>query len=83
MILIEENPRILIEDLLNGFSNNFKRTSIWRLMHERGRRKWLVLDRPDLTPEHAAPRLRWALEYQHFSPEVWARVFWSDECTVE
>lgn len=56
--MIDENPRILIEDLLEGVSNKVKRTSIWRLMHEQGRRKWLVLDRPALTPEHAAARLR-------------------------
>jgi hypothetical protein len=43
----------------------------------------LVLDRPDLTPFHAAQRLRWALEYAHFNPEDWARDFWSDECSVE
>lgn len=81
--MIEENPRVLIEDLLDGVSHKVKRMSIWRLLHEQGRRKWLVLDRPGLTPEHAAARLRWALEYQHFTPTDWARVFWSDECTVE
>lgn len=81
--MIDQNPRVLIEDLLEGVSNKVKRTSIWRLMHEQGRRKWLVLDRPALTPEHAAARLRWALEYQHFTPTEWNRVFWSDECTVE
>lgn len=52
--MIEDNPRVLIEDLLEGVSNKVKRTSIWRLLHEQGRRKWLVLDRPSLTPEHAA-----------------------------
>jgi hypothetical protein len=61
--MIEDNPRVLIEDLLDGVLNKVKRTSIWRLLHEQGRRKWLVLDRLSLTPEHAAARLRWALEY--------------------
>ena len=32
--IIDKDPHILIEDLLNGISNKVKRTSIWRLMHE-------------------------------------------------
>jgi transposase len=80
---IDENPRITYEDLLTTVDNKVKRHSIWRLLHEEGRRKWLVLDRPGLTPTHAAQRLRWARTYEHFTPDDWARVFWSDECTVE
>jgi hypothetical protein len=60
---IEDNARVLTEDLLDGISNKVNTTSICRLMHEQGRLKWLVLDRPDLSPEHAATRLHWALEY--------------------
>ncbi|KAJ5887365.1 hypothetical protein N7495_007406 [Penicillium taxi] len=32
---------------------------------------------------HAEKRLRWAREYEYFSPDDWRRVFWSDETTVE
>lgn len=56
--MIEQNPRVMIEDLLEGVSHKVKKTSIWRLMHEQGRRKWLVLDCPAPNPEHAAARLR-------------------------
>ena len=80
---IDTNPRITYDDLLATVDNKVKRTSIWRLLHEEGRRKWLVLDRPGLTPGHAAARLQWAREYEHFTPEEWARVFWSDECSIE
>lgn len=80
---IDENPRVTYEDLLSEVDNKVKRASIWRLLHEEGRRKWLVMDRPALTPEHAAARLRWARTYEHFTPQDWTRVFWSDECTVE
>ncbi|KAJ5783167.1 hypothetical protein N7457_004941 [Penicillium paradoxum] len=37
----------------------------------------------DLDEEKVIKRLRWARRYEHFTPEDWARVFWSDECTVE
>ncbi len=42
---------------------------IWRLLHEEGRRQWLVFYRPALTPEHAAGRLTWAREYEHLTPQ--------------
>lgn len=80
---INENPRITYDDLLATVDNKVKRHSIWRLLHDEGRRKWLVLDRPGLTPFHAAQRLRWATTYAHYTPNDWERVFWSDECTVE
>lgn len=81
--MIDENPRVTYEDLLAGVDNKVKRTSIWRLLHEEGRRKWLVLDRPGLTPAHAAARLEWARTYEYYTPRDWLSVFWSDECTVE
>lgn len=80
---IDINPRITYEDLLTTVDHKVKRNSIWRLLHEEGRRKWLVLDRPALTPEHATARRRWAERYAHFTPLDWARVYWSDECTIE
>jgi transposase len=54
---IDANPRITYDDLLTTIDNKVKRTSVWRLLHEEGRRKWLVLDRPSLTPIHTEARL--------------------------
>jgi hypothetical protein len=48
-----------------------------------GRRKWRQRNVPELKSEHAAKRLAWAMEYEHFTPQDWARVKWSDECMVE
>jgi hypothetical protein len=50
--------------------------------------KWVFengekMQRPSLTPIHAEKRLHWALQYQNFTSEDWARVYWSDECTIE
>jgi transposase len=80
---INEDPRITYEDLLPEVDNKVKKEAIRRLLVEEGRRKWLVIDRPGLTPYHAARRLRWARTYEHYTPQDWAKVFWSDECTVE
>lgn len=38
---------------------------------------------PHLTPIHAEKGLLWALRWQHFEPLDWARVYFSEECTVE
>jgi transposase len=52
-------------------------------MRELGRRKWLQRKRPEIKAHHAEARLNWARTYESFTPEDWARVKWSDECTVE
>ncbi|KAJ5472117.1 hypothetical protein N7539_008686, partial [Penicillium diatomitis] len=80
---IQTNPSITREDLLKEVDYKVKTSSIWRLTHEMGLRKWRKMDRPYLTPEHAAERLSWALTYRHYTPEDWKRVFWSDETTIE
>jgi transposase len=80
---IQNDPCITREDLLAEVDYKVKANSIWRLTHEMGLRKWRKLNRPYLTPIHAAKRLAWALTYRHFTPEDWKRVFWSDETTIE
>jgi hypothetical protein len=54
---IMQDPSITREDLLAEVDYKVKATSIWRLTHEMGLRKWRKLDRPMLLPEHAAKRL--------------------------
>jgi transposase len=80
---IQQNPSILVEDLLAEVDYKVKRMAIWRLTYEMGLRKWRKMQRPSLTPLHAEKRLNWAQKYQHFTSIDWARVYWSDECTVE
>lgn len=80
---IQTNPSTTREDLLKEVDYKVKVSSIWRLTHEMGLRKWRKMDRPYLTPEHAAKRLSWALTYRNFTPEDWKRDFWSDETTIE
>ena len=80
---IHDNPKITYEDLLAEVDYKVKRRSIQRLLNAENMRKWRCSWRPYLTEEHALKRLQWAVRYQHFTPTDWARVFWSDECTVE
>jgi transposase len=55
---IQENPSILIEDLLGEIDFKVRRQSIWRLTHEMGLRKWRKMQRPALTPLHSEKHLR-------------------------
>lgn len=77
------SPHLKYVDLLDKVDHTVKKRSIQRLLNEMGRRKWKQQNRPELSPIHALKRLQWAQEYQHFTPGDWARVKWSDECTVE
>ena len=72
-----------MRDLLESVDEAVKERSIRRLLNEMGRRKWRQLRRPELSEIHARKRLAWAHEYASFTPEDWAQVRWSDECTVE
>ena len=82
-IVTHKNPHISMPDLLAEVDNAVKLRSIRVLLREMDRRKWLQRRRPHLKPEHAAKRLRWAQQHEHWGPEDWKRVRWSDECTVE
>ncbi|KAJ5459624.1 uncharacterized protein N7458_001176 [Penicillium daleae] len=80
---IQSNPSITREDLLKEVDYKVKPSSIWRLTHEMGLRKWRKMDRLYLTPEYTVKRLSWALTYRHYTLEDWKRVFWSDETIIE
>lgn len=81
--VIHDNPKTTHEDLLAEVDHKVKIRSIQRLLNAENLRKWRCSWRPYLTEEHAIKRLSWAHQYRHFTPSDWARVFWSDECTVE
>ncbi|KAJ5641803.1 hypothetical protein N7490_005803 [Penicillium lividum] len=81
--VIDGNARTTYEDLLSEVDHKVKERSIRRLLNNENLRKWRCSWRPHLTEEHAIKRLRWAHRYRHFTPEDWARVYWSDECKVE
>lgn len=72
---IQQNPSILIADLLEEVDHKDKRHSIWRLAHEMGLPKWRKMHRPTLTPIYAENCLAWAETYTHFTSEYFARVY--------
>lgn len=81
--LTTTNPHIKTSDMLEEVDHAVKERSIRNLLHEMGRRKWRQRRCPYLEERHAQKRLEWAQTYEHFLPSDWARVRWSDECTIE
>lgn len=77
------DPHIKTRDMLEEVDYAVKERSIRNLLNEMGRRKWRQRCCPYLEESHAQKRLEWARSYEHFTPDDWTRVRWSDECTVE
>jgi transposase len=80
---ISENPRIKYDALLALVNFKCGRATIWRLLQGENKRKWLQLQRPELTDQQARQRLAWAHRVQDYDSEKWKKIFWSDETTIE
>ena len=51
-------------------------------LHKEGYVRRVARQKPPLTEEQRATRLRWALEHQNWTWEQWATILWSDESWV-
>ena len=80
---IRADPHSKYDDLLAEVNWKVKRRSIQRLLGLENMRKWRQRKRPYIEDYHAIQRLIWARRYEHFTTEDWAKVLWSDECSVE
>ena len=56
--------------------------TIRRRLRENGISKHKAVNRPFLTAQHIAARLKWAREHSDWSIEQWQSVIWSDETMV-
>jgi transposase len=57
--------------------------TIRRRLKEDGIRKWKAANCAKLNDRLAAARLEWALEHANWTVEDWAKICWSDECSVQ
>lgn len=80
---IKENPHIKYDALVALIDYKVSRQTIWRLFQSANHRKWLVLQRSALTPEHARRRIIWANRVHNYTVNKWQKVFWSDESMIE
>ncbi len=69
--IVRQNPTSVSHDTL------------YRLLKEKSITNWLCKKRPLLTSKVAGKRYAWALAHEDWGFDEWARVIWSDECSVE
>lgn len=81
--VVRENPKYTYRKLKDHTKLNFSRKTLWRILHRNGITNWRAKKRPFLTNEVAAKRLAFAKKYVLLTKEEWAKIIWSDECSVE
>ena len=79
----ETNTRVPFASLQNIINVPASTSTIRRRLHEDLIRKWHAVKRTLLRNEHAKKRLEWALKYQHYTREDWAKIVWSDESAIQ
>ena len=72
-----------MRELQEAVDNCALKLTIRRLFREMHIKKWKQRNRPEIRPEHAAKRLKWAQRYANFTVEDQKRVKWTDECLVK
>lgn len=58
-----------------------KRTLIAAFEKEKYHRR-VATEKPLLTEAHKQVRLKWAWEHLHWTEDQWARIIWTDECSI-
>ena len=56
---------------------------MYRVLKEAGITNWLAKKRPLLRLQDVAARWAWAKKYKDWTYSDWAKIIWSDECSVE
>jgi hypothetical protein len=80
---IQEKPSVSHDELLSLVDYRICRETLRKILKDFGLRKWRKIHRPMLTEHHARERLIWAERYRHYTAEDFARVYWSDETSIE
>ena len=79
----ETNTCVPFTSLQNIINVPASTSTIRRRLHEDLIRKTRAVKRTLLRKEHATKRLQWALKYQHYTREDWAKIAWSDESSIQ
>jgi transposase len=81
--LVEQDQHIKMCELSEAVQSSPSVRTVQRLFRTLHMQKWKQCERPEITPENAEMRLRWAQSYAEYTAEDFNRVIWSDECSVE
>ena len=77
------DPKITYLQLSKQLDLNISRSTYQRVLVHYNIRKWLAKKRPALTEDLAADRLAWARIHVTWTAADWARIWFSDEASIE
>ena len=77
------NPKITYLQLRACIDTEFSKSTMYRVLKEAGITNWLAKKRPLLRLQDVAARWAWAKKYKDWTYSDWAKIIWSDECSVE
>lgn len=81
--IIRTQPKLTYEEVKRQACIDFSKDTIRRILKEYGIANWRSARRPFLTQVHADARKLWAEQHISWKAEDWAKIIWSDECSVE
>src|SRR5436305_108108 len=81
--ILQSQTRVPLAELRHITNVPISERTIRRQLKESGIRKWKAVIRPLLMNMHAAERLKWAREHQHWTRDDWIKVAWSDESAIQ
>ena len=71
------------QQLITAAGLSCSKSIVYRIFYNSGITNWIVKKRPLLRQQDVDARLKWARLYKDWTFEKWAKVIWSDECSVE
>lgn len=71
-----------LRDITNIIGLPISETTVRRRRSEAGLGSYIAAEKPGLSDEIVASRLRWALRYKDWTIEDWKKVIWSDESSI-
>jgi hypothetical protein len=76
-------PKCTYADVRRACAITLCDNTLRAILKDYGIANWRAKKRPFLTEKHAAIRLAWCLEREHWTVDDWVKYMWSDECSVE
>lgn len=81
--IIRSDSKITYNQLRIDTGLDFSDDTFYRILKANGITNWVAKKRPQLTEVVAKKRLAWAKQHVTWTNEEWAKIIWSDECSVE
>src|SRR5262249_53084488 len=83
MRIVIRNRRAKLADIALQSATSVSLPTVRESLHQLGLWNRIARKKPFLSKKHIAKRLKWARERKKWTIDVWKRVIWTDEASVE